>query len=62
MAVKKTRNEEYDALNGWREENFGSYAGGSEYDPTVEAILAYERQKAAAKKSQAESEDVMGPN
>ncbi len=56
---KRTRNEEYDALNGWREENT-RYAGGSEYDPTVEAILAYERAKAAAKKSAAESEDVMG--
>ena len=53
-----TRNEEYDALNGWREENH-EYDGGSEYDLTVEAILAYEREKAAKKKA-AESQDVMG--
>ena len=46
-----TKNEEYDALNGWREENH-KYAGGSEYDPTVEAILAYERAKAAKKVEQ----------
>ena len=56
---KRTRNEEYDALNGWREENT-KYAGGSEYDPTVAAILAYERAKAAAAKQADESESSMG--
>ena len=43
----------YDGLDGWREENgFKNskgetlhYEGGSEYDPTYEAILAYERQQ-----------------
>ena len=56
---KITKNEEYDGLNGWREENT-KYAGGSEYDPTVEAILAYERAKAAKKAAPAEAEEVMG--
>ena len=53
MADKKkivTKHEEYDALNTWREENFTNYAGGSEYDNTVEAILAYERARALEKK------------
>ena len=56
---KRTRNEEYDALNGWREENT-KYDGGSEYDPTVAAILAYERAKAAKKRDAAEDESTMG--
>lgn len=45
-----TKHEEYDALNIWREENFTGFAGGSEYDNTVESILAYERAKALEKK------------
>ena len=62
MAMDKIRkNEEYDALNRWRQD-ISKYAGSCEGDPTVDAILAYERAKAAAKKSAAESEDVMGNN
>lgn len=46
-----TKCEEYDALNTWREENFTGFAGESEYDPTVDAILAYEKAKAQEKKA-----------
>lgn len=46
-----TKHEEYDALNIWREENFTGLAGGSEYDNTVEAILAYEKLKSQEKKA-----------
>lgn len=56
-------NENYDALNTWREENFGKYkgCGGSEYDATVEAIRAYEREQAkkAAQKQKEEPEQSM---
>jgi len=40
--------ENYDGLNGWREENFGKYTGcgGCEHDATAEAIKAYEREEA----------------
>lgn len=46
-------NEKYDALDGWREENgiknskgeIKKYAGGCEYDPTYEAIIAYEKEQ-----------------
>ena len=52
----------YDGLDSWREENgmkttkgeTKHYEGGSEYDPTYEAILEYERQQ-KLKKQQEES-------
>lgn len=47
-------NIHYDPLDGWRDEvniknskgEVRRYAGGSEYDPTAEAIMAYEREQA----------------
>lgn len=47
-------NPNYDSLDGWREEvgiknskgEVKHYAGGSEYDPTAEAIMEYEREQA----------------
>lgn len=44
MSKNEKKNENYDALDTWREET-RVYAGGSEYDPTFETILAYERAK-----------------
>ena len=56
-------NEHYDALKTWREENFGKYkgCGGCEYDPTAEAIKAYEREEAKkqAQKKKQEQEQSM---
>ena len=50
-------NHKYDALDGWREEvgikttkgEVKHYAGGCEYDPTAEAIMAYMREEEAKK-------------
>lgn len=56
MAEKKNLNENYDALDSWREEIY-RYAGGSEHDSLVESILAYERAKKA--KEQARKQDEM---
>lgn len=52
--------ENKDFLNGWREEVFGSYEGGSEYDPTVEAIKEYlrmEEEKAKKAKKSKKKQD-----
>lgn len=54
-------NPNYDALDGWREEvgiknskgEVKHYAGGCEYDPTAEAIMAYEREQARLAKEAA---------
>lgn len=54
-----TKHEEYDALNTWRKENFTNLAGGSEYDNTADAILAYEKYKAQEKKARIEKEREM---
>lgn len=56
MAKKDKLNENYDALGSWREE-VRIFDGGSEYDPMVESILAYERAKKA--KEQARKQDEM---
>ena len=52
-------NERYDSLDGWRQEvgiktskgEVKHYAGGCEYDPTAEAIMAYEREQEAKRKA-----------
>lgn len=58
-------NENYDFLDSWKEENgiknskgeVKHYAGGSEYDPTAEAIRAYmEEQKRKAQKQSGDLE------
>ncbi len=41
--MSDNKNESFDSLDGWRKENFGSYAGGSEYDETAEAITVFSR-------------------
>lgn len=51
--------ERYDSLDGWRKEvgiktskgEVRHYAGGCEYDPTAEAIMAYEREQEAKRKA-----------
>ena len=55
-------NHKYDALDSWREENgfktttgrTVKYEGGSEYDPTAEAIKAYILQKKIEEKQKQE--------
>ena len=55
-------NHKYDALDSWREENgfktttgrTVKYEGGSEYDPTAEAIKAYIMQKKMEEKAKQE--------
>ena len=58
MDNKQKIDPQYDSLRGWREENgIGTkvhYEGGCEYDPMVEAILAYEREQAMKEKSEQE--------
>ena len=57
-------NHKYDALDSWREENgfktttgrTVKYEGGSEYDPTAEAIKAYIMQKKMEEKNKLEQE------
>lgn len=57
----------YDSLDGWREEvgiknskgEVKHYAGGSEYDPTAEAIRAYiEEEARKAKAAQAQKDQI----
>ena len=56
-------NPNYDALDSWREEvgiknskgEVKHYAGGCEYDPTAEAIMAYEREQARLAKEAAKN-------
>jgi hypothetical protein len=51
--------QKYDSLDGWREEvgiktskgEVKHYAGGSEYDPTAEAIRAYIEEEARKAKA-----------
>lgn len=51
-------NQKYDALDSWREEvgikttkgEVKHYEGGSEYDPTYEALIAYQRSQEAKAK------------
>ena len=55
-------NHKYDALDSWREENgfktttgrTVKYEGGSEYDPTAEALKAYILQKKIEEKQKQE--------
>lgn len=49
--------ENKDFLDGWREANFTSLAGESEYDPTVAAIKAYLKAEEEKKKQQKKEEE-----
>lgn len=57
--------ENKDFLDSWREENgmknskgeVKHYAGGSEYDPTAEAIRAYMREQEELAKKSKKNED-----